>query len=101
LQLADTMGFTDEEKSRSANVVDGDFTEEAFNQKMKELEGKSFEKLKDLDADTKNELEKAIKEQYGETATIDKHGKVTYQKDGEDATVTLSPEQMRSLIATQ
>ena len=105
-QLADNLSMTDEEIKQSLVLVDGEVSKSLYDQKMKELEGANFENIKNLDDNSKKQLDDAIKAQYGETATIDDKGVVTYQVEGEngqleDATVTLTPEQMKQMIATQ
>jgi hypothetical protein len=93
--------MTEKQLTQSAVMVDGDISKSFYESKMKELEGATFNDLKNLDDTYKKQLNAAIKEQYGETARIDDKGVVTYQKDGKDATIPLPPEQMKSMIATQ
>jgi hypothetical protein len=50
----------------------------------------------------KDELEKAVKQKYGQEAKIGNDGKITFRgSDGQDQTVTLTSEEMRKMIATQ
>lgn len=98
--LANTMSFTEEQLTQSAVAVDGDISEKYYQEMMNNLEGEDLDS-KDYQGEYRDELEDAIKAQYGSTAKLGENGKVTYQKDGEDVEITLSEEQMKSMIATQ
>ena len=104
-QLANTMSFTAEEMIQSNVLVNGDFVKEVYEQEMSslnDLKDRYFKNLNALernDKETYDELVEAIQAQYGETARVDKRGNVTYKRDGGNETITLSPEQMKAMIA--
>lgn len=94
--LANTLDMTAEQIQQSSVLVDGDLSKQYYDEKMNELENASGKEL------AKNEdVIAAVKETYGDGATIDKKGNVTYQKDGENKTVTLTKQQIKSIVATQ
>lgn len=96
LQLADTLTMSDEQINQASQIVDDDVAGRLYEEKLKEFEGMSDKDLAKSDAALA-----AVKKQYGSSATIDKNGKVTYQKDGKDETITLNSDQIKSMIATQ
>ena len=94
-ELANTLDMSADQIQQSSVAVDGDIAKEFYEQKMNELEGVDGKEMRD-----NAEVQEAIRKTYGETATIDKKGKVTYQKDGENKEVTLTAEQVRSMVAS-
>jgi hypothetical protein len=67
--------MTVEQITQSANLVDGELASKFYKQRESELNEGSD---KNFIEDNKADIQKAIKETYGSTATIDENGKVTY-----------------------
>lgn len=95
--------MTAEQMQQSSVLVGGDISKEFYEKKMAELG--DF----DVDADSgdgdygghRSEVEAAIREKYGSEAVLGDNGKVTYRgSEGEDKTVTLTAEEMKTMIAT-
>ena len=95
--LADTLDWSTDEIAHNSNIVDGEMSQKFYETKIKELEGYTDTKH----INDSEEVRNAIKAQYGETATIDDSGKVTYMKDGKSDSVTLTVEEIKSIVATQ
>jgi hypothetical protein len=71
--------------------VDGDLTKKFYEEAMADMANEDFTQ-KDYQGEYRDELNEAIKAQYGESAYLGENGQVHYQKDGEDATITLTNE---------
>lgn len=99
-QLANTMNMSAEQIQQSSVLVDGDVSGKFYEEKMNDLESQLSTGVSGNLKDNQD-VQKAIKQTYGESATIDNDGKVTYQKDGENKEITLTKDQIKSMIATQ
>ena len=103
-QLANTLSMSEEQIQQSTNIVDGDLTEQLYNQRMSELADLQDEA--DSGEDQYNgyreEIEKAIVQKYGSSAKLNDDGEITYiDTEGTQQTVELSDEEMRNMIASQ
>ena len=96
--LANTMDMSAEQIRQSSNIVDGELSGQLYEEKMKQLEN--------IDVMSKNvednaEVQAAIKEQYGASAKLGKNGKVTYHDGTENKEITLTADEIKSMVATQ
>lgn len=96
--LANTMNMSAEQIQQSSNIVDGELAGQLYEEKMKELEN--------VDVMSKNvednaEVQAAIREQYGASAKLGKNGKVTYHDGTENKEITLTSDEIKSMMATQ
>ena len=95
MSLANTLDMTEEEIQQASTVVTGNIVESYYSEKYNALISQDMEQLVQS-----NEVRQAIKEKYGSTARIDENGKVTYEKDGGDVSVTLDVDRIAALVAT-
>lgn len=98
--LASTLDMTAEQIQQSSVLVDGDLSKQYYDEKMSEMENLTTDDS-DSGLDSNEEVKAAIKETYGEGAKIDNYGNVTYQKDGQNAEITLTKDQIKSMVATR
>ena len=94
--LANTMGISAEQIQQSSNIVDGELSGQLYEEKMNELKN-----LDTKDLSKNSEVQAAIREKYGASATIDKDGKVTYHDGTENKEITLNADEIKSIVATQ
>ena len=97
--LANTLSMSEEEITRSNNLVSGDVAEEFYQDKLNTLEGINLKDQIKNNGEYKDDIENAIKKEYGDDATIDKDGKVVNKKG--ETLDTLDTDEVKRLIATQ
>lgn len=96
--MANTIGMSIEEIAQSLVLADGELAKSFYDRKMTEIEDITFE---DKGWEENEEVQAAIRKQYGAGAHIDKDGKVTYQLNGANKEVNLTEAEVKNLIATQ
>lgn len=96
--LADTLSMSSDEIKQSSNLVDGDIAQEFYKEQEKMLNEKYSD---DKDFFESAEVQEAVRKKYGASATVDKNGNITYQKDGEQVTTKLTREEMTAAMATE
>ena len=101
--LANTLDMSEEEIRRSSNVVDGDLVEQFYEEEVERINSElGLNSNTDMKYfNDKDEVKKAIEATYGPGAKLDDSGKVTYQKGDENKEVTLTQDQIISMVATQ
>lgn len=97
--LADTLGFTEDDKEQASNLVDKATMKKLYDDEINQLAG-DFTKTDKLKSDQQATLNEAIKAQYGSSARIE-NGKVTYYDGKDQKTVDLTNDEIKALIATQ
>jgi hypothetical protein len=81
-------------------MVDGDTTEAFYEEEMARLENVDYMD-KNLSDSDRAEAEAALREKYGESARLTEDGKVIYNDGTKDQEVTLTNEEIRTMIATR
>ena len=96
--LADTLSMSSDEIKQSSNLVDGDIAQEFYKEQEKMLNEKYSDDKSFFES---TEVKEAVRKKYGASATVDKNGNITYQKDGEQVTTKLTREEMTAAMATE
>ena len=94
--LANTLGMSEEQIKQSSVLVDDDISGLFYEEEKKRLD-----ELSNKDLANDENVQAAVEQTYGEGATIDKNGLVKYTKDGENAEVTLTREQIIAMASTK
>lgn len=98
--MADTMDFSADQLQQSAVMVDGDTTEAFYQAEMDRLADVDYMDKNLSDAD-RAEAEAALREKYGESARLTEDGKVVYNDGTKDQEITLTNEEIKTMIATR
>ena len=96
--LANTMDMSAEQIRQSSNIVDGELSGQLYEEKMKQLENVD---VMDKNIEDNAEVQAALREQYGASAKLGKNGKVTYHDGTENKEITLTADEIKSMVATQ
>ena len=98
MQLANTLGFTEEEQTQATNIVDNATTERFYNQALKSMDGHDFTSNK-LDENQKKKRDEAIRAQYGADARIDGNKVIYRDAEGKQQTEELTSDEMKAITA--
>ena len=98
MQLANTLGFTEEEQTQATNIVDNATTERFYNQALKDMGDHDFTSNK-LDENQKKKRDEAIRAQYGADARIDGNKVIYRDAEGKQQTEELTSDEMKAITA--
>ena len=103
MQLANTLGFTEEQQTQATNIVDDATTERFYKNFESSVEGKDFTKTSgsnSIDEKTRKQRDEAIRAQYGDDARIEGNKVIYRDAEGKQQSEDLSSEEMKAITAS-